>query len=336
MSFYLAIDAGGTKTDYVLANDSEVLARVRTGTIKRMRTDAATAGANLDQALKELTAATGVAMGEIQTTCVGTAGETVPLVADWLREAFAARVGGELLLLGDVEIALDAAFFGKPGVLIMAGTGSNVAGRAHTGALTTVGGWGPALADQGSGHRIGLMALRGAFRAIDELGFDVAAFDALRAKDAARASGLEASEEEGQSPALLLRSVMNFWQLPTIAHLVEYGNAIPAPDFSRLTALVVGCAQRGDAIAKRVLVKEAQDLADLAILAMRRVQQTAPAGWVPPVAFTGSILENVAPVHEGLMAGIRAEFPEAEILPQVVDPILGALWRARTLAGVTV
>ena len=191
MSFYLAIDAGGTKTDYVLANDSEVLARVRTGTIKRMRTDAATAGANLDQALKELTAATGVAMGEIQTTCVGTAGETVPLVADWLREAFAARVGGELLLLGDVEIALDAAFFGKPGVLIMAGTGSNVAGRAHTGALTTVGGWGPALADQGSGHRIGLMALRGAFRAIDELGFDVAAFDALRAKDAARASGLE-------------------------------------------------------------------------------------------------------------------------------------------------
>ena len=40
MSFFLAVDAGGTKTDYVLADATRVLARVRTGTIKRMRTDA--------------------------------------------------------------------------------------------------------------------------------------------------------------------------------------------------------------------------------------------------------------------------------------------------------
>jgi len=322
MSFYLAIDSGGTKTDYVLADEREVLARVRTGTIKRMRTDATTAGANLDQALRELTAATGVAMSSIAATCIGTAGETVALVADWLREAFAARVGGKLLLLGDVEIALDAAFFGEPGVLIMAGTGSNVAGRRHSGTLTTVGGWGPALADQGSGHRIGWMALRRAFRAIDETGYD---FNG-------EIKAPEVVDPTVESPALLLRSVMNFWNIPTVPHLIGYANEIPAPDFSRLTAVVVGCAQRGDAIAKRVLLDEAQALADLAVLAMRRVQETAPvAGWVPPVAFTGSILENVAPVHEGLRAGIRAEFPEAEILPQVVDPILGALWRARSL-----
>ena len=43
MSFFLALDAGGTKTDYVLADETRELERVRTGTIKRMRTDAATA-----------------------------------------------------------------------------------------------------------------------------------------------------------------------------------------------------------------------------------------------------------------------------------------------------
>ena len=43
MSFFLALDAGGTKTDYVLADETRELARVRTGTIKRMRTDAETA-----------------------------------------------------------------------------------------------------------------------------------------------------------------------------------------------------------------------------------------------------------------------------------------------------
>ena len=62
MSFFLALDAGGTKTDYVLADETRDLERVRTGTIKRMRTDAATATKNLEQALSELTAKTGVSM----------------------------------------------------------------------------------------------------------------------------------------------------------------------------------------------------------------------------------------------------------------------------------
>ena len=155
MPYFLALDIGGTKTDYLLADETSELARVRTGTIKRMRTDASTAAANLDQALAELTALTGVSMRAIARTCIGTAGETVPLVTNWLREAFAARVSGDLLLLGDVEIALDAAFHGNIGVLAMAGTGSNVAGRMPDGTLITAGGWGPELADQGSGHKIG-------------------------------------------------------------------------------------------------------------------------------------------------------------------------------------
>ena len=67
-------------------------------------------------------------MASVTRTCIGTAGENVPLVKDWLRESITARVGGELLILGDVEIALDAAFPGRAGVLVLAGTGSNVVG----------------------------------------------------------------------------------------------------------------------------------------------------------------------------------------------------------------
>ena len=81
MSFFLALDVGGTKTDYVLADETRELERVRTGTIKRMRTDAVTATKNLEQALSELTAKTGVSMQSMTRTCVGTAGVTVPLVA---------------------------------------------------------------------------------------------------------------------------------------------------------------------------------------------------------------------------------------------------------------
>jgi len=301
LAFYLALDVGGTKTEYVLADDTHELARVRGGTIKRMRTDANTATHNLDKALAELTALTGVSMSSITRSCVGAAGVTVALVTDWIREAFAQRVGGSLILVGDVEIALDAAFFGGPGVLVMAGTGSNVAGRAITGELTTAGGWGPALADQGSGNRIGHQALRDTFFAIDE----------------------------GRSTTLL-PAILNLWQLPDLESLIGYANQIPAPDFTLLSPLVVKCAAEGDAVAQNVLHREAEDLAHLAHLVIDRLRRANnQPDWLPGLAFTGSILEHVVPIREGIVDALHRDLPALKVLPGVVDPILGALWRAR-------
>jgi glucosamine kinase len=302
MSFFLALDAGGTKTDYVLADETQELARVRTGTIKRMRVDAATASYNLELALAQLSAQTGISMASITRTCIGTAGETVPLVRDWLQASFSARVGGGLLILGDVEIALEAAFPGRAGVLVLAGTGSNVVGRTNGGLLMTAGGWGPALADQGSGHRIGLESLRALFLAKDE--------------------GRE---------TLLLPAVMDFWQLSSLDVLVEYANSRPGPDFSKLTEVVVRCAELGDETASGVLRRQGEELAYLVRLVIRRLRRASDEHeWTPLIAFTGSILENVAPVRDALIAGVQCEFPNAQAPDNVVDPIEGALWRART------
>ncbi|MBB5345133.1 N-acetylglucosamine kinase [Tunturibacter empetritectus] len=303
MAFYLALDLGGTKTEYVLADETRELARVRGGTIKLMRTDANTAAQNLDKALAELTALTGVSMRSVTRSCVGAAGVTVALVTDWIREAFAERVGGSLVLVGDVEIALDAAFFGGPGVLVMAGTGSNVAGRFLSGALTTAGGWGPVLADQGSGNRIGHQALRDTFFAIDE-----------------------------ERKTTLLPAILDLWQLPDLESLIGYANQIPAPDFTRLAPLVVRCAEEGDAVAQNVLQREAEELAHLAHLVIERLRREASEnrpGWVPNLAFTGSILEHVAPIRDGIVQALLRRYSSLKVLPGTVDPILGALWRAR-------
>jgi glucosamine kinase len=302
MSFFLALDAGGTKTDYVLADETRELARVRTGTIKRIRVDAATACQNLEAALAELSARTGISMKQVTRTCVGTAGETVPLVKDWLQESIGTRVGGGLLILGDVEIALEAAFPGRPGVLVMAGTGSNVVGRTIAGELVSAGGWGPALADQGSGHLIGHESLRAIFLAKDE-----------------------------ERETTLLPAVLEFWQLSSLDHLVEYANTIPAPDFSTLTGVVLNCAEQGDEIASALLRKQGEDLAYLVRLVIRRLRRASTEpGWTPPIAYTGSILENIPPVRDALMAAVQREFPTVQAPKKGVDPIDGALWRART------
>jgi glucosamine kinase len=275
---------------------------VRTGTIKRMRVDAATASQNLESALAQLSAQTGVSMASITRTCIGTAGESVPLVRDWLQSSFSASVGGGLLILGDVEIALEAAFPGRAGVLALAGTGSNVLGRTSGGLLITAGGWGPALADQGSGHRIGQESLRATFLAKDE-----------------------------ERQTLLLSAVMDFWELSSLDSLVEYANSRPAPDYSKLTEVVVRCAELGDETALAVLRQQGEELAYLVRLVIRRLRLASNEHeWTPPIAFTGSILENVIQVRDALIAAVQREFPSAQAPDKVVDPIEGALWRART------
>ena len=296
MPLYLAADAGGTRTTFLLADEHGPLARAVTGTIKRLRTDAATAARHLDQALAELAASSGRELSAVTTTCVGAAGSTVPVVAEWLQEAFAARVGGGLLLLGDV--VLERFFTHRKRVL--AGTGSNVAGRLVSGEITTAGGWGPVLADQGSGHSIGRAGLRAAVLERDERG-----------------------------SSALLETIQAFWQLDGFQQLVAFSNGQPAPDLSQLAPLVAAQAGSGDPVAARVLEAEAADLAQLAQLVLERVHQTTVSGTRLRLAFAGSVLEHIVPMRLAIVAALQRRFGELEVVPGVVEPILGALWRAR-------
>ncbi len=305
MSYFLGIDAGGTKSEFLLGDETRELARVRSGTIQRLRTDADSAERNLDEALRQLTAGTGISMEAVQRCCIGTSGETVPLVVDWLRQSFAGRVGGELILVGDVEVALDSVFAGGRGVLVLAGTGSNVAGRDAGGAIMTAGGWGPVLADQGSGNFLGREGLRRGFLAIDQ-----------------------------QRSTTLLEAVKRHWNLGSIGALIERANGKPVPDFSELAPLVAECAAQGDAVAEEVLEQGGADLAYLASLLIERIrrqeQATGGAFELPVVAVAGSVLAQVLPVRQAMEQSLRERYPDIVFEPTPADPPLGALWRART------
>ena len=67
----------------------------------------------------------------------------------------------------DAEIALEAAFGGSSGAIMIAGTGSVVYGRRADGSTIRVGGWGYLLGDEGSGYRLGKLALGAICRAYE-------------------------------------------------------------------------------------------------------------------------------------------------------------------------
>jgi len=301
MAYYLAVDAGGTKTEFLLAEEDRELGRAVTGTVKRVNADADTAARNMRDALAELEQTTGVPMTAVMRTCVGTSGNTVPLVTDWLRESFARHVSGPLLLVGDVEIALDAGFFGERGVLALAGTGSNVAARAGNGKIMTAGGWGPILADQGAGHWIGIEGLRRGFLARDE-----------------------------GRPTDLLEAARRLWDLPTVDALIEFANTQHPPRYgSQFAREVVALADQGDTIAQEILEQGGRDLAYLVRLLIERMRALEGNTFeVPAVAFAGSILAHVERMRKSIEYALRLRYPDIRILEQPVDPIRGALWRA--------
>lgn len=59
----------------------------------------------------------------------------------------------------DARVALEGAFDGGPGVVMIAGTGSIVVGKTARGDVLSVGGWGRLIGDEGSGYAVGREAL---------------------------------------------------------------------------------------------------------------------------------------------------------------------------------
>jgi glucosamine kinase len=299
MTYFLGLDAGGTSTRAVLADDERVLGRAKSGSIKVMRVSATVAEANLRALLNDVAKSSGVPITEVASTCVGTAGNTISTVTGWIWQTLGPMLRGGLVVCGDVEIALDAAFPGGAGVLVMAGTGSNTLGRTSKGEQVTVGGWGPLLADEGSGHWIGLRALCAAIREHDE-----------------------------QGSSKLLTGLAAQWKAETLEQVVEIAHSVPPPDFAALTRAVVEAATDGNGLAQSVLLGAGRALGEDASLALRKVLALEP-GAPLRVAFTGSVLENIAIVRDAMMAEIEREHPGTQLLPNAVDPTEGALWRAR-------
>jgi N-acetylglucosamine kinase-like BadF-type ATPase len=304
MKYFLGLDVGGTKTACALADEGRILGRATAGSAKVLRVGKDEAAVHLREALDAVSAESGVALADVTASCIGTSGATIPDVTDWLREQMAARVGGTLTIVGDEVITLDAAFPGGPGVIVIAGTGSNVIGRSRSGWMTRAGGWGPALADEGSGSLLGQQALRGVFAAINA----------------------------GEEPMLLHR-VLKHLGLRTKDDIVAVANDVNF-SFASLMPVVVQAARDGDQVAQTTLRRGGEELAVLVLHVIGRLAKAEPGiedGL--KIAYTGSILQNVREVADSLERVLLKSYPRLEFVPGTVNSVEGALYHARHSEG---
>ena len=150
MEAILGIDGGGTRTRASIVAGERVLAHAENGSIKRLRVGAEAAETHLRALLKDVYAQAGVS--GVSAASAGVASATMPGVAEWITAVFNDFHVDRSEVVGDEVIALDAAFRGGPGILQIAGTGSNTIGRAPDGSRECAGGWSSHLGDEGSGY----------------------------------------------------------------------------------------------------------------------------------------------------------------------------------------
>jgi glucosamine kinase len=299
----LGLDGGGTRTRVSVSNEGRILAFAENGSIKRLRVGAAVAEENLRDLLAEVYKQAGVT--QLAAACAGVASSKMPGVQEWIQAVFTDFKITRSEIVGDEVIALDAAFKGGPGILQIAGTGSNCIGRAPDGGWESCGGWSSRLGDEGSGYWIGLHAVRRALRAYDH-----------------------------EVPTRILDTVGGLWGAKDIDELINIGDATPGPDFAALAPHISQLAEEGDAVAQGVLKQAAADLVESVLLVRTKLRRKHNLSQEVPVAWIGSIVGKARLVREGFFAGLNAAAPEMQVLDYEINGIDGAVWRAERLAGV--
>jgi glucosamine kinase len=296
MGIFLGIDGGGTRTACLIGDENSVLGSGAAGASNLLRVGEAAARRALSDAIRQACDAANIDPSQISRTCVGLAGAARPDVSESVRRILSETVSGEIEIVGDMVVALHAAFGGGPGIVVIAGTGSIAYGRNRAGQVARAGGWGFAVSDEGSGHWIGRAAVSAALRAADE-----------------------------SVVPPLLQALMKVWNVQNRDALVTAANASPAPDFAELFPEVSAAANSGDELAASILRRAGSELAVLGRIVVGRL---FPGAKTIPVAMSGGVFGNSALVRKAFYNELSGERPVA-MDEKIVEPVLGALDRAR-------
>jgi glucosamine kinase len=304
VAIYLGIDGGGSKTSCLIGDETSVLGAGTGGPSNVVRVGETQARESLTTAIRQACRVANVEPSQISSVCVGLAGAARPEISELVTGIVSEVVSGkikpaEIKVVGDMVIALEAAFGSGPGVIVIAGTGSIAYGRNAEGQTARAGGWGFAISDEGSGHWIGRTAVAAAIGARDE--------------------------DPGQNIPLI-EILLKSWRLETIEQLVPAANATPAPDFAALFPSVLSLADSGDRIARDVLTQAGSHLATLAGTCLRRL---FPSSEAVPVAMSGGVFASSALVRQVFYNTLGSTHPKATLNPNVVEPVRGALELAR-------
>jgi N-acetylmuramic acid 6-phosphate etherase len=293
----LGIEAGGTRTVAIAELGSEHVRREFGPANLRLLNDA--------QLLRHFRSIART-MPEPASIAIGMAGARTDSDRARIRQAAAAVWKGvPCLATNDLETALMAAESASTGnakqetrILVLSGTGSCCFGRRSDGATAKVGGWGHILGDKGSGHEIGLRALKAVVFYLDRDG--------------------EWSE--------LGQRILRRLQLNEPNELIGWAQSASKTDMAALAVEVFAAAARRDTIARDILEGAVHSLAKDALTCARKLARPGQ-----PVQFvlSGSVLLKQPGFAAKVSRLVKDSWRGAVVTPLRRESVWGAVEMAR-------
>jgi N-acetylglucosamine kinase-like BadF-type ATPase len=236
-----------------------------------------------------------LSLGGISTRADAEAVEHVAAELDELR-------GSAVLVDNDARAALVGGLVGRPGMVLIAGTGSACFGVAADGRRHWCGGWEHLADDAGSAYWMAVEAVRAAVRV-----------------------------EDGRLPPSAVRDlVFGRWALTEARALAE---RLSRPDLHRaslatLAPDVIALAS-SDALARSIVERAAEELARLVAVTASRL--FAPRA--SELILTGGLARSGPPFTALLIARIETVAPGVRVVEPELPPVFGAVIEAGRLAG---
>lgn len=232
------MDGGGTKTKCVLVdNEFKTISETVGGPSNFLVIGTEQVSETILHLVKEIITSQKISPESIEALVLGTTGGGRRNDAELLEKQIISDAAKNNIKINkfrvesDARIALEGAFSGKSGSILIAGTGSIMFGKDDAGEIHRVGGFGRYIGDEGSGYRIGRKGLNAVARYMDG-----------RAKFTKISDFLE-QEFSISSPEKLITEV--------------YRNNF---NIASVAPLVFEAAESGDKIAQRILEDEADEL----------------------------------------------------------------------------
>jgi len=286
-----------------MSTGGEALATGKAGPSNPITVGAEKALANILEAVDEASARSGV--HEFMASRLGVAGTDRSRLRQELLDGMPGSFG-DTQIVSDAASALAGGTGCRPGVAVIAGTGSIAYGENTLRETARAGGWGWRLGDEGSGYTIGLNAIMAALKAHD-----------------------------GRAPETLLKEkIVGHLGLDGIEGIIDwvYEPGREPRDIAYLVPLVREAEAVGDEAAALVMAEAGAELGLVANAVIRRLGLSG--GF--PVSLNGGVFKQPSGYIMAFEEVVRREAPECALIEPRLPPLLGSGLLALRAVGVTI
>jgi N-acetylglucosamine kinase-like BadF-type ATPase len=310
MSLLLAADGGGSKTDVLICDDTGVVL----GHARGLGTNHQVCGLaesirRLDSLVARARASAGLDDADrLALAAVYLAGADLPVELLMLTDAVTGAGWADKSIVDNDTLALLRAGTQAPdAVAVVCGSGINCVGRAADGRMVRFPALGVITGDWGGGDELGPTALWHATRA-----------------------------EDGRGPATALTSAIashfGLDSAASVAAAAHLDSAVAARLFE-LTPVLFEVAADGDEVARSVVTRQGEEVALLAIAALRRLDLVSKPA---TVVLGGGVLRARDPLlHRVIRTSLAAVAPLAEITVVTDPPVVGSALLGLASLGAT-